>query len=69
MTFQTAEILEEFQKSTKKVRAGNRGCVTESMINKQREFHVPAEFIEIKRLGNFVLKKPVKVMAKRIRKF
>lgn len=69
MSFSTTEILEEFQKSTKKVRAGNGGCVTKSMIEKQLGFHTPAKFVEVRRLGNFVLRKPIEIMAKRISKF
>ncbi len=65
MTFSTTEILEEFQKSTTKVRAGNGGCVTKSMINRQQH---PVEFTKIKKLGNFVIKRPVGFMVRRIRK-
>jgi len=65
MTFSTAEILEDFQKSTTKVRAGKGGCVTQSMINGRPH---SAKFVEVRKLGNFVIKRPVTVMVKRIRK-
>lgn len=68
MTFSSMEIADEYYKEIKKVRAGKGGCVTQSMIDKQRGFHAPTEFAEVKRLGNFVLRKPIKIMAKRIRK-
>lgn len=65
MTFSTAEILEEFQKSTTKVRAGKGGCVTKSMLDRHRQ---SAEFVEVRKLGNFVIKGPVGFMVRRIRK-
>lgn len=66
MTFSTAEILEDFQKSTTKVRAGKGGCVTQSMIS--RRPHSARFFVEVRKLGNFVIRRPVTVMTKRIRK-
>jgi len=65
MTFSNAEIQEEYQKSTKRVRAGKSGCVTESMIDRRPH---SAKFVEVRKLGNFVIKRPVTVMVKRIRK-
>jgi len=65
MTFSSTEIREEYQKDTTKVPAGKGGCVTQSMIDRQPH---SAKFVEVRKLGNFVIKRPVTVMVKRIRK-
>lgn len=65
MTFSTAEIQEEFLRCTRKVRAGKGGCVTQSMIDRRPH---SAKFVEVRKLGNFVIRRPVAVMVKRIRK-